>query len=403
MQKMQNRKLQKIPSQPLFSVKQKRLLFIVFSIAAFARLYFIGKSRPELEIESELYRNFQLVAKGVIPFDGQPMTGRFCLFFLYFILTNNKEERIPIMQRYFRAFSGLIGCFSPVLVTASLFLYGYDEFVSTFIGVLISLDPNMIVWSRIYSSHSLFILFCTLVIFLNSLEKHTTHPLLQQAQSLCAAFAIFTDYLGISIVLFLILKSTNRRKLSKDLISLLPVYFIGELGLKMLFSESEKLKDPNEPFSLRIKMIARELRLNLFNNNLHIYDLFLWPLGILKPKRIFVDENIKIVSMASPVLSWIMLISSIVDYKNTFSKFYIFNLLLIWLMRAVDASNYHIATIIGIISFAGCLQKTTKLTKRFVCLTATLLSLLLFIIYFPWIYGIQTSEMYDTLINVWSI
>ncbi|EAX90410.1 hypothetical protein TVAG_488640 [Trichomonas vaginalis G3] len=387
------------PNTPLFTHFQGQLLFIVFSISALTRLYFISHFKFELSIETELYREFTYLSKGIIPLDNKPLTGRFCLFFFYLAITNNNMDKVYAMQKYLRSAAALIGCFVPVLVSASLILYGYSNKISITIGILLSIEPTLIIWSRIYNENVLFLIFSALAIFLNSLERHTNHPLLQQGQALCASFAMFTDYTGIVLIFYLILFSTNNKKLFPDLLSLLPVYFVLEISLKILFYEDQLILDPKLPHSRRLNVTIHKLPFFDITNRsvIDFFEFFTFKLPI---EQIYVDENVKIASIISPVLIVIVEISAILNYKSKQTAMFLFTIFIIWISKPNAVSSYHISLIFGYFIFASYLQNNQGTIAKTLFVVSIVSAIAFYILYFPWIYGREIDEYYDSILSL---
>ena len=366
------------------------------------RIYKIAAPKIELNEENELYNTFTLFYEGKVPLDEKPISGRFILFFPYFILKNYAKIETITLQKYLRAMTGLLSSLVPPLITCSLFLSNLNDFSSTIAGILLSLDPCIIISSRSYTTDSFFLFFASLVIFLSALEKHFWHPLLVQFQCLCAVLAFSTDYVGFLCILYLFFSTKNKRRLLPDLLSLTSIFSFIEILMKAMFSEEVGDELSNAPLKIQIFETVKRMK-QMLPMEPSINDFFKYPLCQVYPHNYIKMENCRICALYSIPLIIFIDIAIIFKPFEISSVFYWLSLFVIWLFKPLNIYNYLLPLIFGIMSFAKLIDSKSTKTRYIITFICLILSAIFFIIYSRWTYGLSINPTFDKLINIWKI
>ena len=376
------------------------IINIVFSIAVLTRIYKISKPEAQFKSENKLYNDFEAFCDGDVPFDTNPISGRFILFFPFYFLTKGNTSLIESHQKYLRALTGLASSFVPPLITSSLILYKVNTLISAAAGIFLSLEPTIVISSRTYTIDGLFLLLVSLVIFLSALEKRINHPLLIQGQCLCATVAVCTDFTGFLSFPYLILTTKNKKKILPDLLSLLMIFIVVEIMTKAVFSTKTKGEFDGAPLSMQFTETIKKMGL-LFDHPPPLNEMFSYPLFRIKPQTIYKNENEMICATCNFPIVLAIDAAVILNPFDIYTVFYWLSLFMIWEFKKIELINYTLPFLFGVMSLARGLQKCNETVRCFVLAGLLLFGAAYFYVYSSWIYGTEMSPSHERLINIW--
>lgn len=283
----------------------------------------------------------------------------------------------------------------PTLIAASLMVIGISDFVSFFCGLLICFEFSGVVRSRMISGDSLFLFFCSMVLFLNSLLinnfKYEYSVLI--ACSIFTSLAFVTDFSGLVMVIYSLRNILfGKKNIVKNILifSSILIFFISiDLGLEVKI------------LHLNLKTILSQKIINMkdFEQNKHPFYLF--PLWKFAPKLLWKSNNQKYYLLNNPITLLLCFLFSVLRPDLLSSRFYLYSIYLIWLIKKpTNCIDYQLCFFFGVLSIGKAIQSLPLCS--IISSVFLIFNILIFSLWSPWVYCLIIKPEVDHSIDIWN-